>query len=388
MDFGYKQEDLHQSDPDLLKIRMNAVKASVENRFALFLRRLVCEVGLDEDALRSKSGFGDDPVRFDAILVGVEEPTKAEVHRIAHGLAELLKEDTEVQKEERWFIYTDGGYRLENATGAWCYIFVKDNKEVFEDCGHVNDATAHKMETLAMLNALKRAESEAIGDATFISDDRSLIDMIKSGSIMPPGWYRGDKCDPVQELYGEIGSIVNRNTGFTFEWTKGHSGNPWNEACDSLCTHELWKRKGETQFNDADWTIYTNGFLKESDAKGHWGYIAVRNGVEVFRRQGSEKATTLQEMELVAILKAMDRIESERLRNVKVVTTNKFICDKFKDPTPSKGKRANTRIQNITKTIVDRTSRPVVDEMVWANTLHDDPWIDKCAALCGRNRKG
>ena len=39
------------SPSDLMKIRTDAVKASVENRAALLIRRLVCELEIDADEL-------------------------------------------------------------------------------------------------------------------------------------------------------------------------------------------------------------------------------------------------------------------------------------------------------------------------------------------------
>ena len=376
------------SPSDLMKIRTDAVKASVENRAALLIRRLVCELELDEDELASRAGFSEDLTRFEAILVGVETPTKPEIHHIAHAVAELVKgsgqnTDTKDSDEEqdRWTVYTDGGFRPEIGTGAWSYIVVRNGKEVCEDCGHVNDTSSHLMETLAMLNALKRMEQEQVQDVTFISDNRTLVDMIASGTVSE-SWCSDVKCSDLREIYRSIGEIVGRNAGFTFEWTKSHSGNPWNEACDSLCAHEMWKRKGEGVVVPDGWTIYTNGSLNAA-GKGRWCYIAVKDGNEMFRGYGPGNADCLQEMELKAIIKAMNRIRTENLKDVTVYSPNKAVCDSFRKSL-KKTRQKETKVQEAIREILSAECRSNIIKMVWNGARTGDPWIEKCAMGCGR----
>ena len=44
---------------DLMRLKTEAVEASINNRLALFMRRLVCEAGLDEDEIMACDGLPD-----------------------------------------------------------------------------------------------------------------------------------------------------------------------------------------------------------------------------------------------------------------------------------------------------------------------------------------
>ena len=68
--------------------------------------------------------------------------------------------------------------------------------------------------------------------------------------------------------------------------------------------------------------IYTDGSCKKLGAKatfGGWAYIVVKDGIEIYSAQGSEKNTTNQRMELTAIYKALQYISKERRKNEKVI---------------------------------------------------------------------
>ena len=119
---------------DLMRLKTEAVEASINNRLALCMRRLVCEADLDEDELKARVGMDDDPERFTAILMGVEEPTKSEVMKFAKVFADLIMvsgKRTDEEPDDELVIYTDGGYRPDSGIGAWTYIAVKNDRETF-----------------------------------------------------------------------------------------------------------------------------------------------------------------------------------------------------------------------------------------------------------------
>lgn len=379
------------SPRDLMKLKTEAVTASVNNRLALFMRRLICEANLNEDELRARLGMDDDPERFEAILIGVEEPSKSEIMKFAKVFVDLIivsGERNAEDLEDEWVVYTDGGYRPDSGIGAWTYIVVRNDREMFRDHGRMKDTSSHEMETVAMLHALKRIEKEKIEKAKFVSDDKSLIDMIESGTILPPGWYRGDKCTPMQELYGEIGTIVRKRPGFSFEWTKGHSGNAWNEACDSFCSHEMWKAKVEDRGEDDKWVIYTDGAQKPGAGKGAWGYVAVRNGREAYRKVVSPVSTaSIQEMEIQALMEAVKRLETEQAKNVRFVSANRQLVEavskivgKNRTKTKSKFQKAALQIGNV-------FSRNPTFSLEWSRDLQDDPWVETCGTMCDSSLK-
>ena len=384
---------------DLMRLKTEAVEASINNRLALFMRRLVCEAGLDEDELMARMGMDDDPERFTAILMGVEEPTKSEVMKFAKVFADLIMVSGErnvEEPEDELVIYTDGGYRPDSGIGAWTYIVVKNDRELFRDHGRMKDTSSHEMETVAMLQALKRIRQEKIEKAKFVSDDKSLIDMIESGTILPPGWYRGDKCTPMQEMYGEIGTIVRKNPGFSFEWTKGHNGNAWNEACDAFCSHEMWKAKVEERSDDDSWTVYTDGAQKPGAGKGAWGYVAVRNGREAYRKvMCPVKTVSIQEMEIQALLEAVKRLEGEQARNVRFVSNNRQLIDAVANAmidavanaVGNTCTKTKTKMQKLTAQVVEAFLRNPTFSLEWSRDLKNDPWVETCGTMCDTSLK-
>lgn len=379
------------SPRDLMKLKTEAVTASVNNRLALFMRRLICEANLNEDELKARLGMDDDAERFDAILIGVEEPSKSEIMKFAKVFADLIivsGERNAEDLEDEWVVYTDGGYRPDSGIGAWTYIVVRNDREMFRDHGRMKDTSSHEMETVAMLHALKRIEKEKIEKAKFVSDDKSLIDMIESGTILPPGWYRGDKCTPLQELYGEIGTIVRRRPGFSFEWTKGHSGNAWNEACDSFCSHEMWKAKVEDRGEDDKWVIYTDGAQKPGAGKGAWGYVAVRNGREAYRKVVSPVSTaSIQEMEIQALMEAVKRLETEQAKNVRFVSANRQLVEAVSKIVGKNRTKTKSKFQKAALQIGDVFSRNPTFSLEWSRDLQDDPWVETCGTMCDSSLK-
>lgn len=67
--------------------------------------------------------------------------------------------------------------------------------------------------------------------------------------------------------------------------------------------------------------IYTDGSLKKKGTQtfGGWGFIAVRDSIQIDATAGSEKDTTNQRMELKAIAEALKYASTTRRTNEKII---------------------------------------------------------------------
>lgn len=114
---------------------------------------------------------------------------------------------------------------------------------VNDDCwaaGGVPQATNNAMELTALLRFLQATEGMLNDVPTVIRcDSKYVLDGVQKWS---PGWikngWKNSAGQPVKnkELFQAILPLVAGRSATTFEWVKGHSGDPMNEAVDACCT--------------------------------------------------------------------------------------------------------------------------------------------------------
>lgn len=385
---GYENGSGNMGSRDLMKLRTEAVKASAENKTAMLIRSIVRESGADLSKLRDMAGFGKDPVRFDAVLAGVEELSKSEIHAMGKALATLCGEgrpDSGTVSPAEWVIFTDGGFCAETEVGSWAFIVTKNGKEVFHDHGTEKNTTSHEMETEAMLRAVKKIHEEKILSATFVSDNRTLIDVINGGKLTPDGWYRGSSCSSLQERYGELAPFIRSNRGFVFKWTRSHMGDPWNESCHALCAYELWKGRqtyGAENGDEKEFVIYTYGVkMSQISGKGAWAFLVYGNGDEVCRKAMLHDADSDQELEVRAVLEAVNHALSEYpSARTKIFTPNKYLADLVRDRVvPVK---TNTPVKMLAGLVEAKFAEHPEITLEWERNCEDTDLIEKCRKIC------
>jgi ribonuclease HI len=130
-------------------------------------------------------------------------------------------------------IFTDGACRGNPGPGGWG-VLLNWNGTVKELSGSEPDTTNNRMELTAVimgLTALKRPTQ-----ATVQTDSQYVIKGITEWlpTWKARGWRTADR-KPVknQELWERLDLLVGQHE-LTWQWVKGHSGDPGNERVDEL----------------------------------------------------------------------------------------------------------------------------------------------------------
>ena len=137
-------------------------------------------------------------------------------------------------------IYTDGGCSGNPGPGGWAAIVIDGGSE-YRVRGGEKMTTNNRMELLAAINGLRQASLLRDAAFTVYTDSQYLK---KGITEWIKGWKaRGWKTsggDPVknQDLW-EMLDELNRKMCPEWEWVKGHSGDQYNEICDSLTQEEI-----------------------------------------------------------------------------------------------------------------------------------------------------
>lgn len=131
-------------------------------------------------------------------------------------------------------VYTDGACRGNPGPGGWgVFIIYNDStKELFDG---QRETTNNQMEILAAIEALKYLKDEE-QEITLYTDSnyvrKGITEWINNWKIN--NWRTASK-KPVanKELWIELDELT-LNKKITWNWVKGHSGDPGNERADQL----------------------------------------------------------------------------------------------------------------------------------------------------------
>lgn len=133
-------------------------------------------------------------------------------------------------------IYTDGSSRGNPGPGGFGTLLISARKRK-EISGGFAKTTNNRMELLAAIAGLEVLITPA--DVTLYSDSKYVVDAINKRWIdgwKKRGWIKSDK-QPVKniDLWKRIDAAAAKHE-VTWNWVKGHAGNPNNERCDELAT--------------------------------------------------------------------------------------------------------------------------------------------------------
>ncbi len=150
---------------------------------------------------------------------------------------------------DRITVYTDGGCSGNPGPGGWAFVLL-DKDNIIKYSGGDKNTTNNRMELTAVIKALE-----------YISSDKRIREMIpvihtdsayvKNGitswinTWVDNGWKTASR-QPVKnrELWQEL-KVLNESLSAEWKWVKGHSGNEYNEMCDSLVKDEMYKLTGK-----------------------------------------------------------------------------------------------------------------------------------------------
>ena len=123
-------------------------------------------------------------------------------------------------------VYTDGSCLGNPGSGGWAAVF----SDGIRLCGGDGYTTNNRMEMTAVVRALERNPH-----VTIITDSKYVKDGIQKWIH---GWkknnWKTSTGTPVknQDLWKQLDKLVADDT--TWEWVRGHTGDPGNECADTL----------------------------------------------------------------------------------------------------------------------------------------------------------
>lgn len=127
-------------------------------------------------------------------------------------------------------IFTDGSSGAGGGKpGGWAWVIVRDGKPVATDLGSSPSTTNNIMELTAALEGLKafctlKIRGELPADAVELVSDSQYVLGCASGE-----WNPTKNLDLVNGLIN-LTKLVKPQ----LRWVRGHTGDVWNERCDSL----------------------------------------------------------------------------------------------------------------------------------------------------------
>lgn len=136
------------------------------------------------------------------------------------------------------FAFTDGACSGNPGPGGWGVVLqAKDGDALLKErelCGGAAETTNNRMELTAAIEALETLERES--KITLITDSIYVKDGITKWlwGWKKNGWRTAAK-KPVKnaELWQKLDAAQARHQ-VTWEWVKGHAGQPENERADAL----------------------------------------------------------------------------------------------------------------------------------------------------------
>ena len=131
-----------------------------------------------------------------------------------------------------YIIYTDGAYSPSRDKGGIGVVIVKDSKVVLEYSKGYSNTTNNRMELTAIIIGLSCIKNN-IDSLKIISDSQYCIGCITKG------WKRKKNQD-LWKVFDYIQSQVLDKycNEISYEWTKGHADNTYNNKCDKLAVDE------------------------------------------------------------------------------------------------------------------------------------------------------
>lgn len=130
-------------------------------------------------------------------------------------------------------VYTDGSCRGNPGPGGWAWAVAGGPS----DSGSEGHTTNQRMEIMAAIQALRTLE----GPVHVVSDSTYVVNCFRQRWWA--GWHRrgwrNSQGNPVanRDLWESLLQLaLDDDRPVTFEWVKGHSGDPMNDLVDRLAT--------------------------------------------------------------------------------------------------------------------------------------------------------
>lgn len=172
-----------------------------------------------------------------------EEWLAKPVHRSRPGTAGAEKAAGTAPRAGEVMIYTDGGSINNPGPGGYGAVLLFDGKKK-ELTGGYRLTTNNRMELMAVIVALRDLEQRD-RPITVYTDSSYVVNGISKGwakSWRKNNWIKSNREPAINpDLWGELLDLIEP-LDITFQWVRGHAGNPLNERCDELAVSSARSR--------------------------------------------------------------------------------------------------------------------------------------------------
>jgi ribonuclease HI len=236
-------------------------------------------------------------------------------------------------------IYTDGGCKPNPGAGGWGAVLLAGGRKVRELEGGEARTTNNRMEMMAALEALRSLREPhgvvLITDSTYLKNGitRWMKGWRKRSWMTQAGTPVANK-----DLWEALDRELERHQ-VRWRWTRGHSGNRWNERADELATRGRRQRaqaaraasfvpKAETASalpkKPADIHVYCAATCDARSGAGAWAVLTKGPRGEETRR-GAGSATTANRLHLLAVIEALRGLQASV--DVAIHTCSDYVKD-------------------------------------------------------------
>ena len=140
-------------------------------------------------------------------------------------------------------VYTDGSSLGNPGYGGWAFIITdQDGKVIDTRTGSNPHTTNNRQELTAVIEALKTMRALSTHVPTVLYCDSEYV--VKGATEWRTNWeakgFKGTKNKPIAnlELWQELYALHDQLPNVSFQWVRGHAGNPLNETVDTLARAE------------------------------------------------------------------------------------------------------------------------------------------------------
>ena len=123
-------------------------------------------------------------------------------------------------------VYTDGAYSSSRDMGGFAFVVLENKEKIYSYFFNEPNTTNNRMEIQAVISALNW-----LYENNYTEEEISIYtdSMYVIGS-MTKNWKRNKNV----ELFSELDDVFLKFKNVIFKHIKGHSGDKYNELCDSL----------------------------------------------------------------------------------------------------------------------------------------------------------
>jgi ribonuclease HI len=199
-----------------------AISTSKSGHGAIFTNSKEAKAYLKTHPDSAYTVFDRMPVRIPSIRTETKESVKS----INEGLS-----------DPKVTIYTDGSALNNPGSGGYGIVIMKDGETIEISQGY-RYTTNNRMEMMAVITALEGLEDATDRPVTIFSDSQYTINGVTKGwakNWRKKGWKKSDGKPALNpDLWGRMLDVVEKFPNLSFEWVRGHAGDPMNELADEL----------------------------------------------------------------------------------------------------------------------------------------------------------